>query len=103
MTRIRASDMVKDHLGRLIIPGNHVFYHGSLYEVQRTTEGTPEARDPGHYVHLQYAGEGYLLKKLKRVYSCEVCLVDVAAAHNYIREQEIKRAAHAALWPSNND
>jgi hypothetical protein len=94
--------MVKDNLGRLIIPGNHVFYHGSLYEVQRTTEGTPEAKDPGHYVHLQYAGEGYELVRLKRVYSDEVCLVDVAAAHNYIRAQEIKRAAHAAQWPSNN-
>ena len=92
--------MVKDHLGRLIIPGNHVFYHGNLYEVQRTTLGGVRG-DPGHYIHLQYAGEGYELKKLKRVYSCEVCLVDVAAAHNYIREQEIKRASYPT-WPSDN-
>ena len=93
--------MVEDHLGQDVIPGNYVFYHGSLYEVQRTTAGGK--RDPGHFVHLQYAGENYQLIRLKRVYSCMVCRVDTAAAKDYIQAQKIKRAAHAALWPSNND
>ena len=91
--------MVKDHLGRDVAPRDYVFYHGSLYQVQRTTEG----QGPMHnFVHMQYAGEGYELVRLKRVHSDEVCLVDAAAAKDYIGAQEIKRAAHAAQWPSNN-
>jgi len=92
--------MIKDHLDQEVIPGNYVFYHGSLYQVQRTTEGSK--RSPEYFVHLQYAGEKYELVRLKRVSSREVCLVDATVALNYIAAQEIKRAADASQWPSNN-
>jgi hypothetical protein len=91
--------MVKDHLDQEVIPGNYVFYHGRLYKVERTTEGQGPV---DNFVHLQYAGEKYELVRLKRVSSREVCLVDATVALNYIAAQEIKRAADASQWPSNN-
>jgi len=80
--------MVKDHFDQEVIPGNYVFYHGSLYQVERTTEG----RGPvNNFVHMQYAGEGYTLKKLKRVCSYKVALVNTGVAKDFIQDQKIRR------------
>jgi hypothetical protein len=73
--------MVKDHLGQGVVPGNFVFYHGNLYIVEKTTEGKGPVNN---FVHMQYAAKAYELMKLKRVCSCEVCLVDTAVAKAYI-------------------